>query len=64
MLTEASTQVRDGWSYLPFQVYANSIFGDTVGQQYASKGDLNEGLSTWQDQLVEYGNSQGFTVDK
>lgn len=64
VLTEASTQVRDGWSYLPFQVYANSIFGDTVGQQYASKGDLNEGLSTWQDQLVEYGNSQGFTVDK
>ena len=49
---------------VPFQVYANSIFSDTVGQQYASKGDLNEGLSTWQDQLVEYGNSQGFTVNK
>ena len=24
-----------GWQYLPFQVYANSIFGDTVGQAYA-----------------------------
>jgi multiple sugar transport system substrate-binding protein len=62
VLTQASKEVREGWSYLPFQVYANSIFGDTVGQEYASKGDLNAGLSTWQDQLVEYGNSQGFTV--
>ena len=25
-----------GWSYLPFQVYANSIFNDTVGKAYVS----------------------------
>lgn len=64
VLTEASTQVRPGWSYLPYQVYANSIFGDTVGQAYTSKGDLNTGLTAWQDQLVSYGNDQGFTVNK
>jgi len=64
VLTAAAGEVREGWSYLPFQVYANSIFADTVGQSYASQGDLNEGLSTWQEQLVEYGNSQGFTVNK
>ena len=62
--TEASSEVREGWSYLPFQVYANSIFSDTVGQAYANKSDLNAGLSTWQDQLVQYGNDQGFTVNK
>jgi multiple sugar transport system substrate-binding protein len=64
VLTAAAGEVREGWSYLPFQVYANSIFADTVGQSYASQGDLNEGLSTWQEQLVEYGNSQGFTDNK
>ena len=64
VLTEASTQVRPGWSYLPFQVYANSIFGDTVGQAYTSKGDLNTGLTAWQEQLVSYGNDQGFSVNK
>ncbi|GAA2080240.1 sugar ABC transporter substrate-binding protein [Microbacterium hatanonis] len=64
VLTAAAGEVREGWSYLPFQVYANSIFADTVGQSYASQGDLNEGLSTWQEQLVEYGNSQGFTVNQ
>lgn len=64
ILTQASSDVVKGWNYLPFQVYANSIYGDTVGQAYATKGDLNAGLSTWQDQLVQYGNDQGFTVNK
>ncbi|WP_460772693.1 ABC transporter substrate-binding protein [Microbacterium sp. GXF7504] len=64
VLTEAAANVREGWQYLPFQVYANSIFGDTVGQSYASHGDLNEGLAAWQEQLVSYGNDQGFTVDE
>ena len=62
VLTQASKDVSSGWSYLPYQVYANSIFGDTVGQSYANKVDLNEGLADWQSQLVEYGNEQGFTV--
>lgn len=64
VLTQASSDVVKGWNYLPFQVYANSIFNDTVGQAYATKGDLNEGLQTWQEQLVQYGNDQGFTVNK
>ncbi|ANJ28705.1 sugar ABC transporter substrate-binding protein [Agromyces aureus] len=64
VLTQASKDVSSGWSYLPYQVYANSIFGDTVGQAYANGTDLNDGLATWQDQLVEYGNGQGFTVNK
>ncbi|MFX5668637.1 hypothetical protein ABTE14_20460, partial [Acinetobacter baumannii] len=34
VLTQASSDVVKGWSYLPFQVYANSIYGDTVGQAY------------------------------
>nr|WP_159501752.1 sugar ABC transporter substrate-binding protein [Microbacterium sp. 18062] len=64
VLVQAAADVREGWQYLPFQVYANSIFGDTVGQSYASQGDLNEGLATWQEQLVQYGNDQGFSVDE
>lgn len=62
VLTQAASDVLPGWSYLPYQVYANSIFGDTVGQAYANKTDLNAGLATWQKQLVDYGNEQGFDV--
>lgn len=62
VLGKAATQVVPGWSYLPYQVYANSIFGDTVGQSYSSFSGLDSGLASWQKQLVEYGNKQGFTV--
>ncbi len=62
VLQQASTQVVPGWSYLPFQVYANSIFGDTVGQSYADGEPLEQGLSSWQQQLASYGADQGFTV--
>lgn len=64
VLVQASKDVLPDWQYLPYQVYANSIFGDTVGQSYTSKGDLADGLASWQDQLVPYGNEQGFTVNK
>ncbi|WP_345801372.1 sugar ABC transporter substrate-binding protein [Microbacterium sp. AZCO] len=64
VLADAASSVVKGWQYLPYQVYGNSIFGDTVGQAYENHSDLNEGLTTWQDALVEYGNSQGFAVNK
>jgi len=63
VLTAAAKEVAPGWSYLPYQVYANSIFGDTVGQSYVKGTDLNEGLASWQDALVTYGKQQGFKVN-
>ena len=63
VLVQAAKDVVPGWSYLPFQTYANSIYGDTVGQAYASKSDLNEGLAAWQEATVKYGVEQGFTVN-
>ncbi|PWD49874.1 sugar ABC transporter substrate-binding protein [Serinibacter arcticus] len=64
VLVEASDNVASGWQYLPFQVYANSIFGDTVGSSYTSDADLNLGLTDWQQSIVSYGNEQGFTVEE
>lgn len=60
----ASKAVTSGWQYLPFQVYANSVFPDTVGTAYTGKSDLNAGLKLWQTKLVSYGNQQGFSVNK
>jgi multiple sugar transport system substrate-binding protein len=62
VFAQSIKDVVPGWSYLPFQVYANSIFGDTVGQSYANKSDLNEGLAAWQKATSAFGNEQGFTV--
>jgi multiple sugar transport system substrate-binding protein len=64
VLTESATQVSSGWEYLPYQLYAETIFSDTAGQAYVNKTDLNAGLQSWQEALVEYGNQQGFTVNQ
>lgn len=64
VLSAAAADVVPDWQYLPYQVYANSIFGDTVGQAYGSKSDINAGLTSWQEALVSYGNQQGFSVNQ
>jgi len=63
VLTGAASTVAPGWSYLPYQLYANSIFGDTVGKSYQAKGNLDDGLKAWQDALVAHGHQQGFQVN-
>ncbi|MEU9835097.1 sugar ABC transporter substrate-binding protein [Streptosporangium sp. NPDC048047] len=62
VLAESASQVVPGWSYLPFQVYANSVFNDTVGKAYTSSATLRDGLNAWQDASLRYGEEQGFTV--
>lgn len=62
VLVQGAKDVLPDWNYLPYQVYANSIYGDTVGKAYESKSDIAPALKQWQDALVSYGNDQGFTV--
>jgi multiple sugar transport system substrate-binding protein len=64
VLVEASKSVLPGWQYLPWQAYANSIYGDAMAPVYASHGDLSKGLADWQKANIAYGQQQGFTVTK
>ncbi|BFV55943.1 sugar ABC transporter substrate-binding protein [Kitasatospora sp. CMC57] len=62
VLADSATQVVNGWSYLPYQAYANSIYKDTVGQAYVSGTTLQDGLKSWQEASLKYGKEQGFTT--
>ncbi|MFC0534171.1 ABC transporter substrate-binding protein [Phytohabitans kaempferiae] len=62
IFAESARQVVTGWSYLPFQVYANSVFNDTVGKAYVSGTTLQDGLSSWRQTCAKYGTDQGFSV--
>lgn len=62
VFAESSDNVVEGWSYLPYQPYANSLFNDTVGQAYVSSTTLAEGLADWQEATLRYGEEQGFTL--
>ena len=62
VLADSANNVMKGWQYLPFQVYANSVFADSVGQSYENRTDINEGLKAWQSTVAEFGTQQGFDV--
>jgi multiple sugar transport system substrate-binding protein len=62
IFAQSAQDVVPGWSYLPFQVYANSIFNDTVGKAYVSSTTLQDGLNSWQQASAKYGTGQGFSV--
>ncbi|MFJ6410685.1 ABC transporter substrate-binding protein [Streptomyces hydrogenans] len=64
VFAESARNVGEDWTYLPYQVYANSVFNDTVGKAYVSPTRLADGLKAWQDTSVKYGQDQGFTVNK
>ncbi|WP_406192605.1 sugar ABC transporter substrate-binding protein [Kitasatospora sp. NBC_01560] len=60
LFADSSAAVGKGWQYLPYQLYSNSVFKDTVGQNIST--DMSAGLSAWQKRIVDYGNQQGFKV--
>ena len=60
VLAQAAKDVLPGWSYLPYQVYANSIFGDKVKDAYSGKGKLKDAYAAWQTDLEKYGKENGF----
>ncbi|ROP60984.1 sugar ABC transporter substrate-binding protein [Curtobacterium sp. ZW137] len=62
VLVDASKSADNDFTYLPYQVYANSVYADTVGQSYEKGTSLDSGLEAWQAALVKYGKQQGFTV--
>ncbi|GAA3343159.1 sugar ABC transporter substrate-binding protein [Curtobacterium pusillum] len=62
VLVDASKSSDNDFTYLPYQVYANSVYADTVGQSYENGTSLESGLEAWQKALAKYGKDQGFTV--
>ncbi|KFI83323.1 ABC transporter substrate-binding protein [Bifidobacterium psychraerophilum] len=64
VLSKAADDVNTKWQFLPYDVYARSIFSDTAGQATLGKITFKEALKNWQDQLVEYGKQQGYKVNE
>ena len=63
VLAEAADNVLPGWKFLPFEVYARSIFTDKVAGAYEGKTTLKEGVEAWQESLATCAEGQGFTVN-
>lgn len=62
VFADISETVAADWQWLPYNDFASSSFKETLGAAITEKGDLMAALAEWRDELVSYGESQGFTV--
>lgn len=60
VLAQAAADVLPGWSYLPFQPYANTIYGDKLAGAFSGSKTVKEGLQEWQTDLEAYAKQNGF----
>ena len=63
LFADISQTVDTDFQWVPFMDYVYSTYEETIGTVIADKGDIAAALDDWQDQLVTYAESQGFTVD-
>lgn len=64
VLAQSAKNVNGEFQFLPYHVYAISIFPDTAGQAWTQKTGMLQAVTEWQNKLVSYGNQQGFTMNK
>ncbi|MCC2032647.1 ABC transporter substrate-binding protein [Microbacterium allomyrinae] len=62
VFADIAQTVASDWQWLPYNDYASSSFKETLGAAITEKTDLFDALQEWKDELVSYGESQGFTV--
>jgi multiple sugar transport system substrate-binding protein len=62
VLSQAAADVVPDWQYLPFQVYANSIYSDSASSAYSNGTSLDPVLEAWGKASADYGTQQGFDV--
>lgn len=63
VLAKAAGDVVTGYKFLPFEVYARSVFADDAGGAFSGKGTLEDGIAAWQKNLKNYAQQQGYKVD-
>lgn len=58
----AAKAVGADWQFLPYDSYARTIYADYLGKVLQGDITYRQAVEEWQDDLVEYGRSQGFTI--
>ncbi|RSX52882.1 ABC transporter substrate-binding protein [Bifidobacterium goeldii] len=64
VLAKAPDTVDTEWQFLPYNVYADTIYGDTAGRAARGETTVKQGVTDWLNELVSYGSTQGFEVSK
>lgn len=62
VFSQAAKDVTGKWEFLPFEPYARSIYGDSMGLFFSGKTDLKTAAAKWQIALRNYAADQGFSI--
>lgn len=62
IFSQAAKDVTGKWEFLPFEPYARSIYGDSMGSFFEGKTSFRTAADNWQKALKDYAKDQGFTV--
>lgn len=64
LFSEISPTVSSDFQWLPFMDPVFESYNDTFGKALTDGTSLTDALSAWQDEVVSYAESQGFTVEQ
>lgn len=64
VLSESAAAVSTDWQFLPYDVYARSIFGNSFGPAALGEATFADAVAAWEQDLIEYGKQQGYTVNE
>lgn len=64
VLTEAANRKVTRFQYLPYNPYAQSTYGDSIGKAYLKQTSLEQAFENYQKKLVDHGNQQGYKVNQ
>lgn len=64
VLTEAANLKVSKFQYLPYNPFAQSTYGDSIGKAYMKQTTLEKAFEDYQQKLVDHGNQQGYQVNK
>jgi len=62
LFSDISPTVGTDFQWLPFMDPAFESYNTTFGKALTDKTDLTAGLKAWQESIITYAQSQGFTV--
>lgn len=61
LATAAALPVTE-FQYLPYNPFAQSTYGDEIGQAYQGKKTLAEAMASYAQKLADHGEQEGYTV--
>lgn len=64
VIADAAANVRTGWMFPPFFEWMRNDFGDATNSYFIDgEGTLQDAFAKWQQDSIDYGNDQGFSVE-